>query len=166
LRKNLFIVLFGTSGLLASVAPAPAADVSINVNFPAPVVVLPAPPQMVWVSAPGVYIALGAPQQIFFQDDQYYLYEHNTWYAAPGYGGPWVHVTVNVLPRGLRGYRGEHWDDYQHEARHRYHDNDDRHHQHFVGWKHQKPPKSHYHDDEHGQEHGKDHGHGRHHEDD
>ncbi len=118
-----------------------AADISVHINIPAPVVMLPAPPQMVWIPGPQVYIAYGSPHEIFFDDDRYYLYDHDAWYASVGYGGPWGHVEVSHIPPGLRKHRHAEWRDYQREAEPRYRDDDDRVHRNFVGWKDKKEKK-------------------------
>lgn len=125
--------LYAAAGVVAQ-----AADVSVNINLPGPVVRLPAPPHMVWLPAPRIYIAFESPQEIFFDDDHYYLHDHDVWYAGPGYGGPWARVKVRHLPPGLRKYRHEQWDDFQHQAQPRYRDDDDNEHRNFVGWKEKK----------------------------
>ncbi len=124
--------------LLAASGLAHAADVSVHINVPAPVIALPAPPHMVWVPGPQVYIALGSPHQIFFNDDNYYLYDHDAWYVGPGYGGPWARTKVGHVPPGLHKHRHEQWDDYQRQAQPRYRADDDRDHRNFVGWKDKK----------------------------
>ena len=135
--------LYAAAGVMAQ-----AADVSININLPVPVVRLPAPPHMVWLPAPRIYVAFESPHQIFFDDDHYYLYDHDVWYAGPGYGGPWARIKVRHLPPGLRKYRHEQWDDFQHQARPRYRDDDDHEHRNFVGWK----EKKHKHEKNHGRD--------------
>ena len=147
---------------------AQAADVSVNINIPAPVVRLPAPPHMVWLPAPRIYVAFESPHEIFFDDDHYYLYDHDTWYTGPGYGGPWARIKVRHLPPGLRKYRHEQWDDFQDQARPRYRDDDDHEHRNFVGWKEKKykHEKNHGRDREASEysERGHGHDHGRKHE--
>lgn len=143
-----------TAVWLASVSGlSHAADVSVHINLPAPVVVLPAPPHMVWLSGPRIYIAFGSPHQIFFQDDNYYLNDHDVWYAGPGYGGPWARININVLPPGLRRYRHEQWEEYQREARPRYRDDDDHDHRNFVGWKEKKEKREKHSDRKYHREH-------------
>lgn len=127
--------------LLAASGLAHAADVSVQINIPAPVIALPAPPHMVWLPGPQVYIAFGSPHQIFFDDDNYYLYDHDAWYVGPGYGGPWAHTKVGHVPPGLRKHRHEQWDDYQRQAQPHYRADDDRDHRNFVGWKDKKEKK-------------------------
>ncbi len=124
--------------LLTGFGPAQAADVSVNINLPAPVISLPAPPHMVWLPGPRVYIAFESPHQIFFHNDHYYLHDHDVWYVSQGYGGPWVRAKVKHLPPGLHKYRREQWNEYQHQAQPRYRNDDDHQHRNFVGWKDKK----------------------------
>ena len=127
-------------GLLAMTGLAHA-DVSVNINVPAPVIALPAPPHMVWLPSPRIYIAFESPHQIFFQNDNYYLYDHDVWYVGPGYVGPWARTKVKQLPPGLHKYRREQWSDYQRQAQPRYRSDDDHDHRNFVGWKDKKEKK-------------------------
>ena len=138
LKKQFSIYSLAALWLWAVAGNIQAADVSVNINIPAPVVRLPAPPHMVWLPTPRIYVALESPHQIFFDDDHYYLYDHDVWYVGPGYGGPWARIKTHHLPPGLRTYRREQWDEYQHQARPRYRDDDDREHRNFVGWKEKK----------------------------
>jgi hypothetical protein len=142
--KRLVTVGFAGLWLLAASGLAHAADVSVQINVPGPVIALPAPPHMVWLPSPHVYIAFGSPHQIFFDDDNYYLYDHDVWYIGPGYGGPWARTQVNRLPPGLRKHRHEHWDDYQRQAQPRYRADDDHNHRNFVGWKEKKEKQEKY----------------------
>lgn len=156
--------------LLAASGLSYAADVSVHINVPAPMVALPAPPHMVWLPGPQVYIAFGSPHQIFFDDDNYYLYDHDAWYVGPGYGGPWARTNMNHLPPGLRKHRHEQWDDYQRQAQPRYREDNDRDHRNFVGWKDKKEKHSRRkfddrdEDGDRGMNNGHGHGHGRGHD--
>lgn len=93
------------------------ADVSINIGLPMPVVTLSAPPPMVWLPGPSLYVAFGSPQPIFFISGQYYLQNNGVWYAGPGYAGPWGLIKGRQVPPGLQKFRGEDdWRVYQHDA--------------------------------------------------
>jgi hypothetical protein len=130
--------------LLIAFGPAHAADVSVNINLPAPVIALPAPPHMVWLPGPRIYIAFESPHHIFFHNDNYYLYDQDVWYVGQGYGGPWVRTQVKHLPPGLHKYRREQWHEYQRQAQSRYRNDDDHQHRNFVGWKDKKERKEKY----------------------
>ena len=82
-------------------------NVNINIGIPvAPAVVVEAPPDMIFLSQPGVYVAIGIPYSIFFISGRYYYYHNDHWFWAPGYGGPWVNVKYHKsLPPGLRKYK-------------------------------------------------------------
>jgi len=103
-------------------------EIKIKIPLPpAPRIVLPAPPPMVWLPQLQVYVAHDTPHNIFFHDGHYYLFHQNVWYLGPGYAGPWTTVRVREVPPGLRNFHGEHWEEYERDADHRYrnwHDDD------------------------------------------
>lgn len=78
-------------------------DVHIDVVLPLPIEV-EAPPTMVYLAEPGVYVAVGIGYDLFFIGGRYYYYHGNKWFWASGYGEPWVHVVVKSLPPGLRKF--------------------------------------------------------------
>jgi len=80
-------------------------DVNVNVGIPLPPpIVVAAPPTMVYLAEPGVYVAVGIPYDLFFVGGRYYYYHGDRWFWAPGYRGPWVHVVGRSVPWGLRRY--------------------------------------------------------------
>lgn len=94
--------------LIAITGSQSIGEVNVNVNIGVPVppaVVVQAPPEMIFLSQPGVYVAIGVPYSIFFISGRYYYYHNDRWFWSPGYGGPWVHVKYKSLPRGLQKYR-------------------------------------------------------------
>ncbi len=99
---------------LGVIAPA-YAGVNVNINLGAPAVVVAppppveveAPPEMVFLPEPGIYVAIGLPFDIFFISGRYYYFHGDNWFWAQGYGGPWVHVGYKSLPPGLRRYKVE-----------------------------------------------------------
>lgn len=99
---------------------------------PVPHIVLSAPPPMVWLPSIGIYVAHESPYPIFFLDGRYYLRDHDRWFAAHAYGGPWGRVDDMRLPPPLRRYHDRDWDRYQHEAGMGYRRNDDRMHPMFY----------------------------------
>jgi len=78
--------------------------VNINIGPPAPVVV-EAPPHMLFLDDPGVYVAVGIPYDVFFFGGQYYYLHGNNWFWGSGYRGPWTYVEYRSLPPGLRKYQ-------------------------------------------------------------
>jgi len=81
-------------------------QVSVNVNIgpPAPIVV-EAPPQMLFLADPGVYVAVGIPYDVYFIGGRYYYLHGNNWFWGNGYRGPWTYVDYRGLPPGLRKYK-------------------------------------------------------------
>jgi hypothetical protein len=103
---------------------------------PAPVVVSPAPPQVVFGAPPrfiyspslGFYVAVDTPYDVVFLDGQYYLWSNGFWYVAPYYNGPWVVIRAGRVPRPLhrfgwreiRRYRDyEYWEFHRDERHYR-----------------------------------------------
>jgi hypothetical protein len=87
---------------------------------PLPKIVFKAPPAMIWLPGPQVYVAHDSPYPIFHHAGHYYLNHEGSWYIGPGYDGPWTTAHHNQVPPGLRSYRGEHWEKYQHESSQRF----------------------------------------------
>ena len=99
---------------------------------PIPHIKLSAPPLMVWLPTPAVYVAMDSPYPIFCHENRYYLHSNNAWYVGPGYNGPWATVHVSLLPPGLHHFHEHEWNRYQHEAHYwREHDHHD--HRQFYG---------------------------------
>jgi hypothetical protein len=94
-------------GLAGWATDGPArAEVNLNINIGVPpVVVVPAPPTMVFLAEPGVYVAVGVSYDIFFFSSRYYYFHDGRWFWAPGYGGPWIFVEFQSLPPGLRKFK-------------------------------------------------------------
>jgi len=94
-----------TDGIM-TVSASTQVNVNINIGAPPPVVVRTAP-TMVYLPEPAAYVAVGIPYDIYFVSGRYYYLHGNDWFLAPGYNGPWVYVSYNSLPPGLRKYRVE-----------------------------------------------------------
>jgi hypothetical protein len=91
---------------LRSVSASTQVNVNINIGAPPPVVVKTRP-TMVYLAEPAAYVAVGIPYDIYFVTGRYYYLHGNDWFWAQGYNGPWVYVSYNSLPPGLRKYRVE-----------------------------------------------------------
>jgi hypothetical protein len=91
---------------LRSVSASTQVNVNINIGAP-PAVVVKAPPTMVYLTEPAAYVAVGIPYDIYFITGRYYYLHGNDWFWGQGYNGPWVYVSYNSLPPGLRKYRVE-----------------------------------------------------------
>jgi hypothetical protein len=106
--------------MLGAALPALAhAQVNVHVNIGPPVpVVVEAPPQMLFLSDPGVYLAVGIPYDVYFIAGRYYYFHGNNWFWARGYRGPWTYVEYRALPPGLRKYKVDRMREYRdHEYR-------------------------------------------------
>lgn len=154
--------------------PARADEIKIRLpappGLPAPRIVLPAPPPMIWLPGLQVYVAHDSPHHIFYHDGHYYLFRDNVWYMGPGFAGPWLIVKVRQVPPGLHGFRGERWEEYEHEADRRYRDwhDDDEHHPFYAGRERGRGERAYWKGEEHdrgwhgrGQDMREQHGRGR-----
>jgi hypothetical protein len=96
----------GPSAPVAEAAPPPP---------PSPVVVSPAPPEVLFEAPPrfiyspalGFYVAVETPYDLVFLDGRYYLWNSGFWYTARYYDGPWVVVKARRLPSVLHRSRYE-----------------------------------------------------------
>jgi hypothetical protein len=93
-----------------------------------PPVALQAPPHMIYDEGLRIYIAVGIPYDIFFQNNSYFYHVNGVWYRSPYYRGPWTRTEMRRIPRGLREHRIEElrgsreraWKEYRgHEDRYR-----------------------------------------------
>src|SRR5215471_20777522 len=99
-KAGLLAALVLMGGLLPSQARSQV-HVNVNIGPPAPVIV-EAPPQMLYLRDPGVYVAVGIPYDVYFIGGRYYYLHGDHWFWGPGYRGPWTYVEYRTLPPGLR----------------------------------------------------------------
>jgi len=131
-------ILYGLSlfcvGFVATVAQAQVnLDIHLG-NQPAPPpayvgpppIELAAPPEMVYDEGLGVYIAVGIPHDLFFNNKFYYYHVNGIWYRSGYYRGPWVRTEMGRIPHGLRGRRIEEIHRIREHAYKEYHGHEDR----------------------------------------
>ena len=82
--------------LLAFILVTPVhAQVQVNIGIE-----LPAPPPLVVVPGiPSVQYAPAAPVNVFFYDDQYWLFDNGGWHVSRRHDGPWILVAPQFVPR-------------------------------------------------------------------
>lgn len=103
---NFFFVIGIMIPLFTAGTASAEVGVNLNINIGAPPpVVVEAPPTMLFLGQPGVFVAVGVPYDIFFVSGRYYYFHDGHWFWASGYGGPWVFVEGRSLPPGLRKYK-------------------------------------------------------------
>ncbi|MRR08042.1 MAG: hypothetical protein EG828_14160 [Deltaproteobacteria bacterium] len=61
-----------------------------------------APPLFIQPPELGFNVAVGIPRDIFFYNNNYYLYQGNAWFISPCYRGPWHVTRYNSIPWVLR----------------------------------------------------------------
>ncbi|KZK74429.1 MAG: hypothetical protein A3K90_03980 [Pelodictyon luteolum] len=125
---NTGMKIAAAAALLAAAGFAPEAQAKVNVNInlgaPAPFIVSsPAPvvveqrgprrfvidqrPRFLYTPDLGFYVSVGAPYDIIYHQDRYYIYEGGEWYRSSNYGGPWVRVRQNRVPGRITRHRYE-----------------------------------------------------------
>jgi hypothetical protein len=116
----------------ASVSYGGNVDVNINIgDQPRPVIVrepVYQPPvyievnedvEFIYPGQLGFYVAVGLPYDLFFVQNNYYLYRDGRWSRAARSQGPWVFVERRALPPGLRKHkmaRIHHYRDQEYDA--------------------------------------------------
>ncbi len=58
--------------------------------------------QFIYPGQLGVYVAVGLPYDLFYVQNNYYLYRDGRWSRASRSRGPWAFVDRRALPPGLR----------------------------------------------------------------
>jgi hypothetical protein len=104
-KRLLFAVL-----LTAAMAIPVHAGVDIRVGIPVPLpptVVIQTAPEFIYAPALGFHVSVGAPYDIVYIGNDYYLYNNGYYYRSHNYNGPWVGVEARRLPPGLRKHRYE-----------------------------------------------------------
>lgn len=99
-------------------------DLDINIGAPPPVIVVPAPPppppppryrriyierrpSFIYSPDLGFSVSVGAPYDIVYYGNRYYVYDDGGWFWAPSYDGPWAYIDNYRLPGRLRRFRYE-----------------------------------------------------------
>jgi hypothetical protein len=109
---------------LAGLTPAVAqVNVSIGIN-------VPTYPNLVPVPGYPVYYAPGLPENYFFYDGLYWVFQDGNWYESHWYNGPWTPVAPDAVPlyvlrvpvryyrhppaffHGWRAYAAPRWDEH------------------------------------------------------
>ncbi|HEX9079561.1 MAG TPA: hypothetical protein VF795_08235, partial [Desulfuromonadaceae bacterium] len=105
------------------------------VFVPEPVAPPPPPPPYVNIAedvhfilpgAPGFYVAVGVPYDLFYVNNSYYLFRDGRWLRAPSSRGPWLVMGRRDLPpllrrqriERIRAYRNAEYDIYRRDREH------------------------------------------------
>lgn len=111
--------------LMLSASAAYAGNVGVDLNIrlgdqPRPVIVrepAPQPPvqylqveediNFIYPGSLGFYVAVGLPYDLFYVQNNYYLFRDGKWSRASRSQGPWVLMNRRDLPPGLRRHKIE-----------------------------------------------------------
>ena len=141
MKRILTAVVAGTLTASTALASNVGVDLNINIGNP-PRVVVPAPPppapqpmiideveeppEFIYPSQLGFYVAVGVPYDMFYMGGTYYLFRGNTWYRSAYYGGPWTITSYRRLPPVMRRHRFDRVRYYRDVEYRRYRDDHDR----------------------------------------
>jgi len=105
MKKHLFTLL--SIGILFMVslfsASTTHAEVNVNITFPLPALVIPAPPAMVVLPGTYVYYPPDVHVDIFFYRGYWYRPYQGQWYLSASYNGPWGAIGIGRVPQVLLG---------------------------------------------------------------
>ena len=88
--------------------PAPVPEPVYPVaQEPAPTVVIEQAPQLIFSPILGFYVAVGAPYDMVYVNNLYYVHRNGVWLASPNVRGPWLETPAYRLPYGLKRYNVE-----------------------------------------------------------
>lgn len=109
-KRTSMIVLAVAVGLAITAAEVSAADVQIgvNINVPAPPVVL-APPPLVVVPNTPVHHVPTASFNLFVYRGRYYSFHNDAWFVAAGPKAPWTVIKVEAVPPPVRAVPVKHY---------------------------------------------------------
>jgi hypothetical protein len=96
--------------LTVAMAVSAHAGVDIRVGIPVPLpptVVIQTAPEFIYSPALGFHVSVGAPYDIVYIGNDYYLYNNGYYYRSNSYNGPWIGVENRLLPPLLRKHRYE-----------------------------------------------------------
>lgn len=109
MKKHIWMAA-GIAGMLLG-NPSGDAQAKVNIHIALgdrPSFYLDTRPDFIYLPYTGYYISIGAPYDIIFYDDYFYLYDSGYWYRSAYYRGPWIIVRDYRLPYQIRRHR---WDD-------------------------------------------------------
>ena len=118
MKSNLLVVLLSLTFVSSALANNVNFDLNVNVGNKPRVVEPPPPPprttvvieeepEFIYPDPLGFYVAVGVPYDLYFLQNNYYLFRDGVWYRASNYRGPWVVTRLKHLPPGLRRHRIE-----------------------------------------------------------
>jgi hypothetical protein len=100
--------LLGAFFITVALAISADADIGLRIGIPVPLpptVVVETAPEFIYAPSLGFHVSVGAPYDIVYIGNDYYLYNNGYYYRSHSYNGPWVGVEARRLPPGLRNHR-------------------------------------------------------------
>jgi hypothetical protein len=59
-------------------------------------------PDFIHLDDYGISVSWGAPYDVVYLDDAYFIFRNGSWYRARDYRGPWSRIRDNALPGSLK----------------------------------------------------------------
>ena len=118
MKKRLLLAVL----LTVTMATSALAGINVSVGIPElpPTVVIETAPRFIYAPGLGFHVSVGAPYDIVYIGDNYYIYNNGYYYMSSNYNGPWVGVEARRLPKGLRKHRYEEIRRYRDREFHKY----------------------------------------------
>lgn len=130
MKKHILFVMLLTFSM--AVTAHAGVNVGINIGIPVPLpsnVVIQSAPEFIYQPQLGFHVSVGAPYDVMYISNSYYLYNNGYYYRSRSYNGPWEGVEYKRLPKGLRNHRYEEIRQYRDKEYRRY----DRDREHYNG---------------------------------
>lgn len=62
-------------------------------------------PDFIFLDSYGFSVSWGAPYDVIYLDNNYFLHQDDQWYRAADYKGPWKRIDEKKLPSVIRKHR-------------------------------------------------------------
>ncbi|HCD37111.1 hypothetical protein FP507_06405 [Chlorobium phaeovibrioides] len=119
MKKRATILAAAALFALSSYAPQANAEVNLNVNIgpQRPVLVqssrrpahfvIESQPRFLYTPDLGFYVSVGAPYDVIYYGNRYYIYNEGSWYRSKNHSGPWDRVKSRRVPTKITRHRYE-----------------------------------------------------------
>ncbi|MDP8305536.1 MAG: hypothetical protein RAO75_03315 [Candidatus Chlorobium antarcticum] len=118
MRKSATILATAALFAFGSYVPPANAEVNLNINVgpPRPVLVqsrrpahfaIESQPRFLYTPNLGFYVSVGAPYDVIYYGDRYYIYNEGSWYRSRNYRGPWDRVKSRRVPTKITRHQHE-----------------------------------------------------------
>jgi len=118
MRKSATILATAALFAFGSYVPPANAEVNLNINVGPPdrfwsragarlILPLSHSPGSCTLPTSGFYVSVGAPYDVIYYGDRYYIYNEGSWYRSRNYRGPWDRVKSRRVPTKITRHQHE-----------------------------------------------------------